>query len=387
MNNMRQRPRVDINHIITYTYNLTDEKRSGAWQGLLINLSTSGALIETKEPVTEKSLIIGNNSDTMPRMVIGEVVYNDTVISAEGSSFGMYRTGIKFTDTHENAKEFVVSIVKPEEAATKIDSAVVSASSSYQLPHFDSDSIHNILDDEATTASHINIDDLLLDDEEHDPEFDVLENIATLLEENEVTSAAPKPDMEIETIHETTLTPLPVEIHDIPQPARPLLNYINAIGFFLICLVLIPTFLFLTITSGTIDDWKPELPFLSTQPPVINASPISEPVMKARLVTLIQSSIKGRFVHDRIKGSEYIISGFISATPDTTPDEITITGRLYTTENQLVKKIRTSPEEKTFFINSNGFRKQVKTYHQVYPFHLAFSGPTANISRYSIDIE
>ena len=99
MKNMRQRPRVEINHIVTYTYNLTDDRSSGAWQGLLINLSTSGALIETKEPVKKSSLIIGNNSDIMPRMVIGEVVYNDTLISAEEGAYGMYRTGIKFTDT------------------------------------------------------------------------------------------------------------------------------------------------------------------------------------------------------------------------------------------------------------------------------------------------
>ncbi len=391
MKNMRQRPRVEISHIITYTFNVPEDFTSGTSQGLLVNLSTSGALIETKEPVKGKSLIIGNNSDTMPRMVIGDVVYNDTVISAEEGSYGMYRTGIKFTDTHDNAKEFVVSIVKANEAEKQSDNSVIPSTSN-QLPHFDSDSIHSILDDEATTASHIDIDDLLLD-EEHDPEFDVLENIATVLEENEVRKCKPDSEtvLKIEAVQDL---PEQILIDDNRPPSkRPFLFYFNAASVFIICLILLPSIFILKGSAQKKDNpplstaWRAEIPFIRTPPRILDTLSFQKSLKKHELITLIKSSITGRFNHDRVKGSEFIISGFISTSSAMSPDDIIITGRLFSDDSLIIDKNTATPENQTFIINKDGTPEKIKGRQKIFPFHLAFSNPAANLSRFSIDIE
>ncbi len=353
---MRQRPRVEINHIVSFTCHDGNDKYYPPCDGMLINLSTKGALIESQKPLSSKLLVLGNNSKTNPRLVKGEIVYTETIISKEGSVFGMYRAGIKFTDLHENSKEFVVSIVEPEAA----DSTNLESPNNLSND-FDVESINLILEDDTPTEDLLRIEELLEDLEPDPPEYDVLENIAEVLEESgEIDSEITEMVIQPHKLNDKQQIAL-----ETSQKSR-FLVYFNATCFFTFCLIIIAAILFHT-------DTKIEFPLINETKPIFSNDKIELSTNKPGLIFLINNSIKSRFVKNNESGFNFVINGLINTPPDISPESIKITGRIFGKNDRLLGKV-------------NGFSKS-RNNSKTIPFFIAFSNPPDDISRFSIDIE
>ncbi len=396
----RQHKRIKINHFITYTCNLPGKKESTAAQGLLLNISTSGAMIETKTPIEEKSLILGNNSETTPRMVIGEVVYTDTIIKAEQESYGMYRTGIKFADSLDNANEFVVSVVRPGDASetpdNKTSSEVIPATSDCRLPEFNSDIISDILSD-TDTELLIDIDDLL-EEKDDDPEFDVLENLSIVLEDNDsnrnVTAKSVSPKLPVtlprtqpvvqplssrdETAESTESTPPPVK--------KPVLIVFNTACVIVISLTVFISLFFIRPLSCQTDCNGLQLPFFHTDSPLMDISD-STPDPLPDVVTLVKSSIRSRRFNGPNGKETFIIQGLISTPLTIKPEGVSVTARIFDKQNLIIGKSSTPPgipskEGSTSIVSDNSHPLQ-KLSH----FSIAFTEAPEKIVRYSVDID
>ncbi len=362
MKNMRQRPRVEINHMVSFTCHDGKDEYYPSCDGMLINLSTNGALIESQKPLGGKFLVLGNNSTTNPRLVKGEVVYTETVISEEGCVFGMYRSGINFTDLHENSKEFVVSIVVPDTSASTTTKNTNPPPKNNLSHDFDVETINQILEDDTPTEDLLRIEGLLEDLEPDPPEYDVLENIAEVLEESSEV------DSEISEIiiqpHRLNKENQQISLEK-SQKTR-FLVYFNTACFFTFCLIIMAATLFYT-------DKKIEFPLINESKPTFTIDIRELNTNRPKPIFLISNSIKSRFVKNNKSGFNFVVNGLINTRPDIAPESIKITGRIFGQNDRLLGKVNALPKNRN---NSNAL-----------PFFVAFSNPPDDISRFSIDIE
>ena len=220
----------------------------------------------------------------------------------------------------------------------------------------------------------------------------MLENIASLLEENEqqkeeeqaisagVSAGNADTGITLEAVHETE----PVTTQDLPQPEKKFLLYFNAACICLICIIIIPAFL---IVNTTDSDLHIEIPLRDDIRQNFRMPPIPKAFHQAEFVSFVKDSVQGRLVHDRVKGPAFVVSGFISTTPSISPDEIKLTGRVFDQEDLLLAKASASPGEQTFIITGKETRKKINSRQKVFPFQIAFANPPSKISRFSIDIE
>lgn len=375
--NKRQRPRIEINHIINYA---PDNKApdNHPEDALLINISTTGALIETREEVPKTPVIVGNNSKTNPLFISGEAVHTDVIISPDRESFGMFRTGIRFTDTHEKTKAFVISIVKHEEHGSSAKTESISAEEAYRLPVFDTGSIHSILDDDAPTAAELDLDFFIDND---DQEGDALDDISQILEKtlkkNEpiaepvATPSIKNPDI--------VSTPLPEPDFDIEITPHPFFRRLNTACFSLLVLSVIGLMVFLFLSPETQN--RDIVTQFSQSPP--------KPSVDFDILTdvkgLISGSVKGEFSDKGDTSSQFIISG-IAYISDTTGEALTVTARLYDSDGLLTDKQKT----RVVFTDPENISPQSNTGSGILkhrPFTIAFNQPTNKISGFSIDID
>ena len=386
MDNMRQKPRVEINHIIGYAHYQPGNEDDPLSQGLLINLSTMGALIETKEPVTLGPLVLSNNSETSPKAIVGRAIYNNTIISEE-ETYGKYRTGITFIDSPPKIKDFVVSIITPEKAGNISESVIVLPTTNNGYSHFDIESINSILAGKEETEPQISLD--FMNDDDTDSDIDVLDSIADILHGTEQQIHKPV----VFTAKKTEEPPEEIsEPEYINVSYKTPLYYINAVCICLICLMIIPAVYFikkpifkkdaLALYPGAVI----EIPFLEPAgkplPDVFSKASLRQPEM----ITLVKNSLKGQhFINDNEKA--FVVSGFISTSPSVLPTDIRITGRVFNQEGIIVKKSYGTPEEQTFLINKSGTRQKEENSQKLFPFHIAFSNLTDQVTQYSIDLE
>lgn len=380
MNNVRQRPRVKINHVISCICHDGKDQYDPPCDGLIVNISIDGALIESQNPLSGQFLVLGNKSSTNPRLIKGEVVYTDTVISAEGSSFGMYRTGIKFTDLQENSKNFVISIVKPD-VSKELTGQETSVS---PLPDFDAQTINQILEDDTPTEELLRLDELFKDDNADEADYDVLETIAEVLEESGRSDAGTKEPGRLTVTQRKTG---PQRLRKVTSAKTRFLLRFNAACFFLICFIGIVTTLYhhtdffpeLFFPSST--DTKIRLPFTGKPAAILkNEIEMVKPENRA-YAALIPGSVKSRFVQTEGSEKQFIISGMINTVFIKSPPTIKLTGRLFNQNNFLLRKISqtaTHPETPTQKKDSS----DVKTI----PFSIEFPNPPTDLSRFSIDI-
>ena len=103
----RKHPRVEIHHPISYVCIDDSGYEIDQGMGSSINISIGGILIETHDPIELRDILlmaIGIKDELID--IKGKVVY----CRAEDS--GMFQTGIRFLETNEKIRLFVMSLIK-----------------------------------------------------------------------------------------------------------------------------------------------------------------------------------------------------------------------------------------------------------------------------------
>lgn len=362
MKNMRQRPRVEINHTVTYTCHDGNDDYGTTDSGMLMNISTNGILIESGSPFTGRFLVIANNSSTNPRLINGEIVYSETVAEPDGKKSGIYRAGVKFTDLHENSKEFVVSIVQPE--AVNGQSEVETEASEDELS-FDFISINEILNDDTPTEDLILIEDLLENGDSYSD--DVLEDLSVVLQEKE------KKESEEEKIEEKAIpvsTESRSEVITAPCETSKFLHYFNITGFSIVCIGIL--FILVFNFNGQSLDQFTEAEILFNK--LIAETKVPE-TSELKTVSIVNKSVNSRFVKKEKAGYQFIIDGTLSNVSEMNPDEISVTAKIFNKENSLLGKVSITPREKKM------------DEPQLLHFLATFSNPPEGISRFTVNIE
>lgn len=381
MKNMRQRPRVEINHLVSYTCHDGNDEYSSTDSGLLLNISTNGALIESRQPFTGKFLVLANNNIPNPRMVKGEIVYDEMVIAPEDDVQGMYRAGIKFTDLHDNAKEFVVSIVQPEISNSFNNSDKPSSETELE---FDFDTINQILNDDTPTEDLILIEELLEDEDKID--YDVLEDISKVLKE--ATISGPEVRGITEKGKKKTNDKAKVETPEFPDTSK-FLPYFNAICLSVVCLIFL-TVVILNFSNSSSKSFL-VLPGKKTVMSNLNNENDEQLIKeitnkdsrKSKAISLINKSVKSRFIQKEDTGYNFVINGLINKSVDIKPEDIKVTAKIFSKNDSLLGKV-------SIIVTNNRPEKNKrndKNHQKVIPFLITFSNPPKDISRFSVDLD
>lgn len=378
MKNMRQRPRVEINHLVSYTCHDGNDEYSPTDSGLLLNISTNGALIESRQPFTGKFLVLANNNITNPRMVKGEIVYDEVVIAPENDVQGLYRAGIKFTDLHDNAKEFVVSIVQPEVSNTTNSSDMVPPDTELE---FDFDTINQILNDDTPTEDLILIDELLED--EDNINYDVLEDISKVLKE--ATVSEPETGKNTEKAKKLKADKPKVESPEILVKSK-FLQYFNAICLSVVCLMF-----FIVVLLNFTDSYSESFilnPWKKTVISGLNGQNDEQLIKEIKnkkpkkSISLIDKSVNSRFVKKDEAGYNFVINGLINKSEGIKPEDIMITAKIYSKNDSLLGKVSVVAKNNS----KDDYKKDIE-HSQVIPFLITFSNSPGDISRFSVDLD
>jgi hypothetical protein len=107
----RQCPRFNTNNLISYVCLESNGNEVGQGMGKGINVSSSGILIETHNPIKSQdiSLMVSCEEDEIIH-IKGKVIYCRTEDSV------MFRTVIKFLETNERIRFFVKNMITVDRA-------------------------------------------------------------------------------------------------------------------------------------------------------------------------------------------------------------------------------------------------------------------------------
>jgi hypothetical protein len=114
MNDLRETPRIDAGQMIVIRPE--GSTAEPPVEAMVLNMSLDGALIETRDPLAWESMALTNEYKHQ-RMTIRASVVHQTDYRGGAWLFGPYRTGVRFIDNHEKAREFIFSVVKCKEKA------------------------------------------------------------------------------------------------------------------------------------------------------------------------------------------------------------------------------------------------------------------------------
>lgn len=377
-------------------------------KAMILNISLDGALIETAEQLTCRSLVLANTYKDESVAIHAKVIHHQNV-NDEDRVFGPFRSGLHFMNNIDAAKEFIISIVKSQEKEADefikdqgitpewMDTGQINLAL-FSTDSYDEDDLElpDVLEPLSERSSWVEQEAA---DKKKPPET-----------KPAAPPEAPKPVAE-KVPPPVTFRP-PINKPPLYEPPPPATQEREdrrglTIGHIISGLAFIALLVSLMIFRSPVNDgssassfWEKlgiDIPFINERPVLPQGdSPDIAPVESDLPAHLLKDSIKGSMVYNDKLGPLFVIRGYLTLQTGHRLEEINVRGKIFDKNKELITSMTTWPgnqlnDDQITLLDSNDLLKVTnfspnKGFYQRVPFIMVFSDLPRETRSFSVDL-
>lgn len=419
MKNLRQTTRIDTRYIvIARTGN--GKTPDNEIRAMIINISLDGALIETAERLTCRSLVLTNIFRNETVSIHAKVIHHLDV-EHEDRVLGPYRTGLHFMNNVDGAKDFIISIIKAQEKESEEYKKNQGAPPEWMdtgqinLALFSTDSYEDDMLELPEVLEPLSERSSWMEDEPAEENEPISLQMERPVPEPKPVAPAPKPFRpEPKPVIPAMQVKPPAAITPGYRPPAPhaaeteknrknpaLVPVVTGLMVIVLLALILISRSPVNQGAGSASFFERlgiDIPFLSERPIMPKADgPDGGPVESEIPAHLDKDSIQGHMVYNEKLGPLFVIRGFLTLQPGHRVEEINIVGKILNKNSELIDSMTVWPGNKvddsqialfdtTDLKNVAGFSPNRGFYERV-PFIMVFSELPQDTQSFSVDLK
>lgn len=419
--NLRKKTRIETQYMVSARLG-SEGHTEKEIRAMILNISMDGALIETAEPVSNRSVVLVNTYKNQTVTIHAKIIHHQNVPHEE-RVFGPYRTGLHFLNNTLGAREFIVSIIKSQEVDEPRHQTKEKSLENEDMPSgwMDTEQITLALFSTDTFGEELemtspleDISDIVSDDgpKEEPATAPVITGpkdepqIPAIITEPKQTETAP--DETVKTVQEKPPLFKDVVEQTLFEPgenAGPALPPVRIASILLTILAFVVLAGSLVVFRTPVHDGAAsfteklgiDIPFVGERPilpPVDMPEPLSGDL--APPARLLNQTIQSTMVNNDRLGPLFVIRGSIKLEPGHRPEEVNVRGKLLDPQKKMIASMTVWPGNKIDDAAVTGFDsndlEMVRNYtpetgyRSQTPFTMIFSEIPNNTHSFVVDL-